>query len=183
MGYHLFTVYERPRVEPEPSWGVRVVSAGSSLNGQERQMVKDRAMAASADWGLAVFDPIQKNRHGALQVSSGTLRNAVQMLLEGKQVKFFHLFEGKMRARNLKTLEDLETLIESYGGEQLSHAKEEMIHSARGVAADEDAAHVKCGKIRAKYRSLLKKERALLPDGGESAASPAGFSQGALPLS
>ena len=51
---------------------------------QQRQMAKDRAMANDADWGMALFNPIEKNRYGALQVSSGTLRNTIQMLIQAR---------------------------------------------------------------------------------------------------
>ena len=155
----IYTIFSSPRVAPEPEWGVRSIEADASLKPQQRQMAKDRAMVNDADWGLALFNPIEKNRHGALQVSSGTLRNTIQMLLQGKMVKFFYVFEGEMACRVLKKLEDLESLIVGYEFERLSNFEVELILSARGVSPDDNAAQVKSKKILAKYRSLLKDEK------------------------
>lgn len=182
----VYTIAEHPRIEPEPEWATRTIEADMDLKPQQRQMVKDRAMADDADWGLALFNPIEKNRYGALQVSSGTLRNTIQMLLQGKMVKFFYVFEGEARSKNLKELEDLESMIESYRSERLSSADEGTILSSKGVSPDDgaakvDAAKVKSSKIMAKYKALLKDEmKALKKDEEESAY--AGPVQGTLPL-
>lgn len=177
----IFTIAEHPRVNPEPEWGTRTVAADKSLKPQQRQMVKDRAMAEAADWGLALFNPIEKNRYGSLQVSSGTLRNAIQMLLQGKMVKFFYQFEGEMVGRNLKTLNDLELLIEGYQFEHLGSLEQEMILSSKGVSAGDDASSVKFRTIMAKYKSLLKDEKKLLEGDGDDGV-PANPVQDALPL-
>lgn len=162
----LYTVeQDGPRIPPEPAWRVITVQADPSLNGQKRQMVKDRAMADAADFGMAIFHPLEKNRYGALQVSSGTLRNVIQMLLLGKPVKFFYDYEGKMLFRNIKTLDALESILLSYKQEQLSPAEQATILSGRGVSPDDNPASVKCKKIIAKYRSLLKSEKGLLVNG------------------
>lgn len=155
----LYTIFGSPRVKPEPGWGVRSIKADATLKSQQRQMAKDRAMANDADWGMALFNPIEKNRYGALQVSSGTLRNTIQMLLQGKVVKFFYVFEGEMACRNLKKLDDLESLIFGFESERLSNSEAELILSAKGVSPGDDAAKVKSKKIMAKYRSLLKDEK------------------------
>lgn len=78
---------------------------------QERHMQKDRQMGEVADWGLAIFDPISLNRYGNLQVSAGTLRNTIQLLLRHKPVKFFYIFEQQLRVANLKRLSDLEEVL------------------------------------------------------------------------
>ncbi|MDO4538042.1 MAG: hypothetical protein Q4B54_07755, partial [Coriobacteriales bacterium] len=153
----IFTVRDQPRVKAEAAWRVRKIEADGSLRPQARQMEKDRAMANEADWGMVVFDPLRKNRYGSLQVSSGSLRNTVQMLLQGKAVKFFFLYEGELRVKHLKTLEDLESLIESYQNERLSLADRDSILTAKGVAG-QDAAFVKSQKIMQKYRSLRRAE-------------------------
>ena len=167
----LYTIFGSPRVKPEPGWSVRSIKADATLKPQQRQMAKDRAMANDADWGMALFNPIEKNRYGALQVSSGTLRNTIQMLLQGKVVKFFYVFEGEMACRNLKKLEDLESLIAGYESERLSNSEVELILSAKGASPDDDAAQVKSKKIMAKYHSLLKDEKKLAGsnDGGTAA--------------
>ena len=66
----LYTIFSSPRVKPEPGWSVRSIKADASLKSQQRQMAKDRAMANDADWGMALFNPIEKNRYGALQVNT-----------------------------------------------------------------------------------------------------------------
>ena len=84
------------------------------------------------------------------------------MLLQGKMVKFFYLHEGELRSKNLKRLEDLEELIESYQAERLSEAERAMILSTQGAAPDDDASLVKYRKIQGKYRALLKDEKKLM---------------------
>lgn len=179
----LYTIFSSPRVKPEPGWSVRPIKADASLKSQQRQMAKDRAMANDADWGMALFNPIEKNRYGALQVSSGTLRNTIQMLIQGKVVKFFYVFEGEMACRNLKKLDDLESLIAGYESERLSNSEVELILSAKGVSPDDDAAQVKSKKIMAKYRSLLKDEKKFAEsrDGGAAPRQAAQSERPTLP--
>lgn len=160
----VYTISDYPRIEPEPEWNTRMIKADKSLKPQQRQMSKDRVMAIDADWGLAVFDPIEKNRYGALQVSSGTLRNTIQLLLQGKMVKFFYMYEGEMKTKNLKKLEDLESVIESYRLERLSSFDEKTILSSKGIFSNDNAAHVKSSKIMTKYKALLKNERELIKE-------------------
>lgn len=177
----VFTIKEQPRVTPEAEWAVKRVDADGSLKPREQQTAKDRAMADEADWGLAVFRPIEKNRHGSLQVSSGTLRNTIQMLLDDKPVRFFYVYEGEVRATGLKTLKDLQDVLDSYLCESLTAAEQAEIGSARGVPHDNDAASVKHRKIIDKYHSLLKRERELRtsPDNASNVVTPA---QTMLPL-
>ena len=177
----IFTISKTPRVAAEDTWDVRVVEADSSLKPQQRQMAKDRVMADEADWGLALFNPVEKNRFGTLQVSSGTLRNTVQMLTNGKMVKFFYLYEGEMACRNLKSLKDLENVIESYRSERLSEAERRTILSSKGVSQDDDAPMVKTRVILAKYNALRKSEETNLAtkDSANDLHEPV---QGVLPL-
>ena len=158
----LYTIASTPRIVPEPEWDVVTVEADDSLREQQRQMAKDRAMADMADWGLALFNPIERNRYGALQVSSGTLRNAVQMLLQGKMVKFFYLYEGEVLSKNLKKIDDLEAVLRGYQDEALDEKARETILSAKGVSQDDDPAAVKTQKIMAKYETLRKSDEKLL---------------------
>ena len=167
----LFTISSSPRVKAEAEWRVRVIEADSSLKSKQRQTVKDRVMADEADWGMALFDPIQKNRYGSLQVSSGTLRNVVQMLLQGKPVKFFYLYEGEVRSSNLRSCADLESLIEGYRSERLTEQERESVLSARGVPSDADASLVRFQRIMTKYRSLIRCEERILGRGDRGAAS------------
>lgn len=167
----LFTISSSPRVKAEAEWRVRVIEADSSLKSKQRQTVKDRVMADEADWGMALFDPIQKNRYGSLQVSSGTLRNVVQMLLQGKPVKFFYLYEGEVRSSKLRSCADLESLIEGYRSERLTEQERESVLSARGVPSDADASLVRFQRIMTKYRSLIRCEERILGRGDRGAAS------------
>lgn len=167
----LFTISSSPRVKAEAEWRVRVIEADSSLKPKQRQTVKDRIMADEADWGMALFDPIQKNRYGSLQVSSGTLRNVVQMLLQGKPVKFFYLYEGEVRSSKLRSCADLESLIEGYRSERLTEQERESVLSARGVPSDADASLVRFQRIMTKYRSLIRCEERILRRGDRGAAS------------
>lgn len=174
----VYTISSHPRINPEPEWHTRTIKASKDLKPQQQQMAKDRAMAEDADWGLALFNPIEKNRYGALQVSSGTLRNTIQMLLSGKMVKFFYVFEGEMHSKKLRTLEDLELVINAYRKEGLNNAEEKEILSAKGTSPTADALSVKSEKITAKYNSLLKSEKKLL----ETHSQAARFTEPAQPM-
>lgn len=156
----IYTIGEdEPRINPEPAWEVVGIEANPSLGGQERQMIKDRAMASVADFGLAILRPVEKNRYGALQVSSGTLRNVIQMLMLGKPVKLFYAFEKVFLSENVKSLDSLEKILRSYETERLSAAEQAMILSCKGVSPDADPAYVKCEKIMSKYFTLLRAEK------------------------
>lgn len=157
----IFTINQKPRIAIEKDWKVRYVHPDDKLNGQEQQMMKDRQMVNDSHWGLAIFDPIKKNRFGALQVSSGTLRNTIQMLLQGKSVKFFYVFENAMRYHNLKGqdgLMQLETLINSYQEEKLTGEETDLILSSRGVNTNDHPATIKRNKILSKFTNLLQSE-------------------------
>lgn len=160
----IFTIKEKPRVKMEKEWKQRIIYADSALNPQEKQMVKDRAMAEEADWGLAVFKPISINRYGAAQVSSGTLRNAIQMLLQKKAVKFFYVYENQITYKNLKTLDDLENLLALYQTEKLSASEIEELNNANGIKEKIDLRQEKYKKIYKKYTELLAKEQKLYAD-------------------
>lgn len=87
-------------------------------------MEKDRVMANQADWGLAVFDPVNINRYGRLVVSAGTLRNVIQFLLN-KKVKLFYRISGKLESVNLGSIEDLKVVLEKYQMEQIPRGEAE----------------------------------------------------------
>lgn len=157
----IFTMKAKPRVNVEKEWKLRFINTEPTLNPQEKQMVKDRVMAEEADWGLAVFKPISINRYGAVQVSSGTLRNTLQMLLHKKAVKFFYVYENQITYKNLKTLDDLENLLTLYQTEKLSPSEIEELSSANGIKENMDLSQEKYKKIYKKYKELLTKEQEL----------------------
>ena len=148
----------------ENEWKTKTIFTDSSLKPQEQQMVKDRAMADDADWGLAIFKPITKNRYGAIQVSSGTLRNTIQLLLDKKAVKFFYVFDNKVEVANLKTIADLKSIIEKYKTETLTSNEAAVILSSKGVEKDAEPSIVKYAKINKKFEELLKIEQKLQSD-------------------
>lgn len=160
----VYTVNKRTRVRVEPDWETRVIEADPRQKPQERQMVKDRAMAEAADWGLAVFNPLEKTRFGSVRVSAGTLRNAIHLLLRSKAVKFFYVYEGQMRAKNLRSLRDLDEVIASYRQERVPKKELDLILASRKVVSDNDATLEKFRKINMKYLSLLKAEKSRIAD-------------------
>lgn len=167
----IFTIKQKPRVKVEDEWKTKTIQANSDLKPQEKQMVKDRAMADAADWGLAIFKPIAKNRYGAIQVSAGTLRNTIQLLLNKKAVKFFYVFENEVAVENLKTISELSLLLEKYKAETLTDLEREEILSSKGVEKNSDAAFVKYTKIKKKFEELLKSEKKLLETPSASKSS------------
>lgn len=177
----IFTISPTPRIKAEDDWNIRIIAADKSLAAQRRQIVKDRAMADAADWGMVLFNPIEKNRYGSLQVSSGTLRNTIQMLLQGKMVKFFYIYEQDILSKNLKGLNDLEGIITSYRTEKLTEPKQRDILLARGVSPTVDAAQVKSEKILAKYKTLRRREEKILTTGSKDIA-PVSMIQGTFTL-
>ncbi|MBO0413588.1 hypothetical protein JZO81_21225 [Enterococcus hulanensis] len=168
----IFTIKKMPRVKVENEWQTKTIFTDSSLKPQEQQMVKDRAMADAADWGLAIFKPITKNRYGAIQVSSGTLRNTIQLLLDKKAVKFFYVFDNKVEVANLKTIADLKSVIEKYKEETLTSNEMEEILSSKGVEKDAEPSNVKYTKINKKFEELLKNEQKLQNDRSDSRGKP-----------
>lgn len=141
---NVFSISEKPRVKIEDKWKVNIINPDKSLTPQAKQMEKDRMMAQKADFGLSIFNPITINRFGNIQVSSGTLRNTIQMLLNNKPVKFYYLFDKSMYFKNLKDINQLEDVLKSYYNENI------------------DMANVKANAILKKYNDLMKKEVAIL---------------------
>lgn len=157
----VFTVRSRPRVKVEDAWGLEVVPGEPGATGRALQTAKDCAMGERADWGLAYFNPIEINRFGNLQVSSGTLRNAVQLLLAGCPVKLFYTYEESACVADLSTIEDLEAVVERYQTERLGDEERAAVlagATARDRAAGKDAAQVKFEKIEAKLKALMHDE-------------------------
>lgn len=158
----VFTVRPRPRVKVENMWGLEVVQGEPGATGRALQTAKDRVMGERADWGLAYFNPIEINRFGSLQVSSGTLRNAVQLLLAGHPVKLFYTYEERACVADLSTIEDLEAVVERYRAERLGDEERAAVlagTTTRDRAAGKDAAQVKFEKIEAKLKALMHDER------------------------
>lgn len=166
MQYPYVTVYTlsaRAGFKLDKRWKVqRIKVAQENFTAQERHMQKDRQMGEVADWGLAIFDPISLNRYGNLQVSAGTLRNTIQLLLRHKPVKFFYTFEQQLRVANLKELSDLEEVLARFAQENLSAEEASMIYQAKSVSHTQPANQIKAERLMKKYRELLIKEQKIL---------------------
>lgn len=158
----IYSIKTKARVKVEEEWELKVIETEKKLKPQEKQMEKDRVMANQADWGLAVFNPVTKNRYGAIQVSAGTLRNTIQLLLNKRSVKFFYVYETKVEVVNLKHISELKKVIDSYQEEQLSLEEIEMIGTSKGVKLTDNLAMIKYQKIMQKFLELLKKEETLI---------------------
>lgn len=134
------TLSARAGFKLDKRWQVqRVKVAQGNFTAQERHTQKDRQMGEVADWGLAIFDPISLNRYGNLQVSAGTLRNTIQLLLRHNPVKFFYTFEQQLRVANLKQLSDLEEVLARFSQENLSAEEASMIYEAKSVSHTQPA--------------------------------------------
>lgn len=158
-----YTLSARAGFKLDKKWQVqRVKVAQENFTAQERHMQKDRQMGEVADWGLAIFDPISLNRYGNLQVSAGTLRNTIQLLLRHKPVKFFYIFEQQLSVANLKKLSDLEEVLARFAQEHLSPEEASMIYEAKSVNHTQPANQIKAERLMKKYRELLIKERKIL---------------------
>lgn len=156
----VYSIKEKPRVPIDPSWNfVRVYFDSSVKNAQKQQMEKDRKMAEAANWGVAVFNPVTINRFNRIEVSSGTLRNTIQMLLNRKAVKFFYIYSGYTLEKNLHSVYELKDILESYNEEEIPPKTAELIIAAAGPASGSTPASiVKAEKLIKKYNELLNDE-------------------------
>ncbi|WP_051919380.1 hypothetical protein [Basilea psittacipulmonis] len=159
---HIYTIGKYPRVEIPDEWKYTSISVSdSNKKPQEQQMEKDRVMGNLADYGLAIFHPVSKNkRFGHFQVSSGTLRNTIQLLMRGKSVKFFYVYDKKIQYKALKNLSDLEGLLKLYENEP--NVSETYQAKDKGEMVEKEFTNIKKYElIRKKYDELLKKEKAV----------------------
>ncbi|WP_349626058.1 hypothetical protein [Leuconostoc citreum] len=155
---NIYHIKQKPRVKVEPEWNTHFIATNQSQKPQHKQMVKDRVMATEADWGLAIFNPIVKNRYNSLQVSSGTLRNTIQLLLNKKAVKFFFVINGNIEVQNLKSIDQLKEVLQLYQKEKLTEIEKHEILTSQGVNLNDKPAQVKYGKIYKKFEELLNVE-------------------------
>ena len=171
----IYTLASKPNFPVAEKWVVKQVVEAGEYKAQEKHMQKDREMAQAANWGLAIFNAIDVNRYGNLQVSAGTLRNVIQLLLLKKPVKFFYTYGQELRVANLRKIAELEQVLMSFATENLSEAEEAMIYSARGVKKDQPACRAKYQRILKKYKELLKKEKMALAKDSQVAEEPGEF--------
>ncbi|TDW16394.1 hypothetical protein EDD63_12421 [Breznakia blatticola] len=167
----IYTIKQTPRVKIEPEWELETIEVDELLKRQQQQMQKDRQMAEVADWGLSIFKPIIINRYGAIEVSSGTLRNTIQLLLNNKYVKFFYVINGEMMVKNLKNINDLINTLEQYKNEKLTVSEKEEISEAKTVCKDIEPRLVKYRKISEKFSQLLKNEQKIINESKKNTKS------------
>jgi hypothetical protein len=91
------------------------------INGRDLEAAKDRAMGDICDFGLVVWQDTYINpRFGQKSVSSGSLRNMVQLLLNHKPVALYHRPEScdydnfLFKQYDLKTIEQLKDDVVSH---------------------------------------------------------------------
>lgn len=154
----VYGIGHKPRMTVSEDWKFKQISPDETLKPQEQQMIKDRAMGDVADYGLSIFSPISVNRYGAIQVSSGTLRNTIQMLIRGKSVKFFYVFESVLEFENLTSVSSLVDIIEKYRVEKMGDEERKMILTAKGIAVDADLSFEKYKRINDKVDKFIKSE-------------------------
>lgn len=122
----IYTIHDRPRfgicqTQLETSsrqWSINRLNPDNSDSKTrvEQETKKDRAMGEIADYGLAIWQPTYLNqRFKNKAVSSGTLRNMIQLLLNNKPVVLFYGSEqcdlDDIQRAELKTLEDLKNVL------------------------------------------------------------------------
>ena len=76
---------------------------------REGQMIKDRAMADEADFGLVVWKDTRKNRFGKVEVSKGSLNNIYNLLIQNKYVGLYYYptpENGIMKFKNILEFEN-----------------------------------------------------------------------------
>ena len=87
-GYKNVVVFHstaRPRYMVNNAWQTRHVPA-YGLKGREFMQAKDKAMAATCDEALMVWNPVSVNKYGNLTVSKGTLANCTNVVIQAKPV-------------------------------------------------------------------------------------------------
>ena len=97
----IFSIHSSSRIKNLPEeWVFQTVSTDTSkkfdkngkiTNGRELETAKDRRMGELCDYGLVVWQATYVNhRFGNESVSSGSLRNMVQLLLSNKPVLLYY---------------------------------------------------------------------------------------------
>lgn len=149
----IYTVLNKTRINTG-NWCVEYVKPKWGQNYKMRQTEKDKAMSEAADYGLCIFNPTYVYRDN-LCVSSGTLRNAVHMLLVGTPVKLFYLYEEEMKYANLKNIDDLEKVLLSYKHEYLSRQEMDRLIPCNNINDKSRLVKQKSDKILKKFRSIV----------------------------
>ncbi|MDR1775929.1 MAG: hypothetical protein LBS17_05765 [Actinomycetes bacterium] len=153
----VYTIHDTPRIKVPEDWDIVQVSPkaeekssedGKPRKQKERETEKDRAMGDACKYGLIVWqDTYMHPRYGQLSVSSGSLRNAIQLLLNNKPVVLYRRYRDEFgdtlfSLRELKDIEDLQELVKSLEEivqkrfEKLLKAEEEHLKAGEQLALD-----------------------------------------------
>jgi hypothetical protein len=104
----------------EPNIAKKLDKNGKIINGRELEAAKDRAMGDMCDYGLVIWqDTYTNQKYGNKSVSSGSLRNMVQLLMNNKPVALYHRLEHDscydtcFSSYELKNITDLEMIIQN----------------------------------------------------------------------
>lgn len=121
----IFSIRSASRIKNLPAgWGFKTIIPEAQakrdkndkiINGRELETAKDRAMGDLCDYGLVVWqDTYTNHRFGQKAVSAGSLRNMVQLLMNGKPVALYYRSEDgyEFNYRELKSINDLEDIVQ-----------------------------------------------------------------------
>ncbi len=75
---------------------------------REAQMIKDKAMANEADFGLVIWQDTSKNRFGNISVSKGSLNNIYNLLTQNKYVGLYFVPAPEYGIMKFNDLTDFE---------------------------------------------------------------------------
>ncbi|MDR0846325.1 MAG: hypothetical protein LBN08_02310 [Lactobacillales bacterium] len=112
----IYTIHNPSRVKDIElkEWDTNLIVPETSKNGKEAETFKDRAMGDVADYGLVIWqDTYIHPRFKKKSVSSGSLRNMVQLLLRKKPVELYYKNENwdEFSHFELRAIDDLEFYI------------------------------------------------------------------------
>ncbi|WP_288831387.1 hypothetical protein [uncultured Corynebacterium sp.] len=108
LGYDNVTVYhsaQQPRNLVDPSWKVVAVGTESGLKGRELMTLKDEAMASESDAAFMIWDDFHKTRFGKWAVSSGTLNNMINTVIQDNLLLVYYVpTDSRFKVRSVEDL-------------------------------------------------------------------------------
>jgi hypothetical protein len=125
----IFSIHSSSRIKNLPTqWVFKIVTPsvlekrdknGKIINGRDLEVAKDRVMGNLCSYGLVIWqDTYTNSRFGQKSVSSGSLRNMVQLLLNHKPVVLYHRRENGVfddfcfTQHDLRTVEQLRNIVQ-----------------------------------------------------------------------
>lgn len=158
---HTIDLY--PRINIYSGWGINYVNIiAKHLPYRKQQYIKDRKIINKANWGLIILNPISRTRYNNLRVSSATLRNLIQLLLQKKPTKLFYIYEGVLQQVDLFNVEDLRTILNKYYDENITEYEKNIILTSNLINSKTDAKKIKSDLIINKFNELLINETKMI---------------------